>query len=102
MCVQVKAMAVDIIMGLTGTQDGRDKLHTKTSKLLPLLLRLTNDPSKKTSSSACVSLVNLSQDSLSVRKLLQLGVIDRVADSVWDRTCGHVDKMVTLHQIHHP
>ena len=89
-------MAVDILKGLTGSQEGLDRLHAKTSKLLPLLLRLTKDPSKETASGACTALVNLSQDSQIVRKLLALGVVDRVMDYIREGTCAHVDKMVLL------
>ena len=60
MAIQVKQMAVDVVEGLAGGQEGIDKLAPSAATLLPALLRLITAPGSL-SKAALTALINLSQ-----------------------------------------
>ena len=90
----VKQMALGIILGLTGSHEGIDRLKKRMDKLLVFLLRLiplqeVDEASKKISEDTLSSLVNLSNDPEIMKKMLDSKTIGRVMDYIREGSTPH-------------
>ncbi|XP_010527895.1 PREDICTED: protein HGH1 homolog [Tarenaya hassleriana] len=78
----VKKAAVEIVTGLTGSEDGLESLSKYAKMLLPSLSRLLSE-SKEVSELAAQALVNLSQNTDLARKMVQMGMIKVAMDLLY-------------------
>jgi len=76
---QVKKAAVDIVQGLTGSEEGVQSLANHSKALLPSLLHLVGDK-KEFEQPALEALVNLSQETALSGKLVEIGMIERAME----------------------
>lgn len=76
---QVKKAAVDIVQGLTGSEEGLRNLANHSKILLPSLLHLVGDK-KEFEQPALEALVNLSQETVLSEKLVEIGMIERAME----------------------
>uniref|UniRef100_A0A6V7QUS0 Protein HGH1 homolog n=1 Tax=Ananas comosus var. bracteatus TaxID=296719 RepID=A0A6V7QUS0_ANACO len=79
---QVKNAAVDIVRGLTGSDEGLHSLTAYSNVALPRLLHLLRDP-PETAAAAAEALVNLSQDADLAAKLVSLGSVATAIDVLY-------------------
>lgn len=79
---QVTKAAVDIVRGLTGSDDGLKSLSIYAKTVLPSLSRLLS-ANKEISEPAAEALVNLSQDSVLVEKMVEMGMIKTAMDMLY-------------------
>jgi len=93
--VQVRKAAVGIITGLTAAADGREQLQPVQAPLIVALLRLAPSTDTSLSKSALTSLVNLAQDERWAAVLLQQNVVGRVMEFIREKSCPHMDLMVS-------
>ncbi|KFK43672.1 hypothetical protein AALP_AA1G158100 [Arabis alpina] len=70
----VKKAAVEIVSGLTGSEEGLQSLSKYSEILLPSLSRLLSE-TKQVSEPASQALVNLSQNSELAKKMIRMGLI---------------------------
>lgn len=92
--LDVRQMAMGIILGLTGSHEGIDRLKKKMEKLLASLLRLipiqeADDVSRKMSENTLSSLVNLSNDPEIMKRMLDSRTIGRVMDFIREGSTPH-------------
>ena len=73
--MDVRAVALAQVLGLTGTSDGIASLRT-SSKLLSTIVTLVLDPAEVIATDACLALINLSADVNTVPVLLQISIVD--------------------------
>ncbi|PKI36834.1 protein HGH1 homolog [Punica granatum] len=78
----VKKAAVDIVRGLTGSEDGLQSLEAHSEILLPSLVRLLSE-NKEVSEPASEALVNLSQNSNMAARMVSLGVVNTTMDILY-------------------
>ncbi|KAH9709519.1 protein HGH1-like [Citrus sinensis] len=78
----VKKAAVDIVRGLTGSEDGLQSLSKYSKIALPSLARLLSE-NKEVSEPAAEALVNLSQNSELAGKMVQMGMIKTAIDLLY-------------------
>ncbi|KAJ0256969.1 Protein HGH1 [Hirschfeldia incana] len=78
----VKKAAVEIVSGLTGSEEGLQSLSKYSEILLPSLSRLLSE-SKEVSEPAAQALVNLSQNSELAKKMIQMGLIKVAMDMLY-------------------
>lgn len=78
----VKRAAVDIVRGLTGSEDGMQSLAKYSNILLPKLSRLLGDP-KEVAEPAAESLVNLSQNSDIAGLMISMGMVSTAMDLLY-------------------
>lgn len=78
----VKKAAVDIVSGLTGSEDGLQSLATFAKILLPSLARLLSE-NKEVSQPAAEALVNLSQNSNMASKMVTIGMVKTAMDLLY-------------------
>lgn len=78
----VKKAAVDIVRGLTGSEDGLQSLSKYSKIALPSLARLLSE-NKEVSEPATEALVNLSQNSELAGKMVQMGMIKTAIDLLY-------------------
>ncbi|KAJ4711335.1 ARM repeat superfamily protein [Melia azedarach] len=78
----VKKAAVDIVRGLTGSEDGLQTLSHYSKIALPSLSRLLSE-NKEVSEPAAEALVNLSQNSELSRKMVRMGMIKTAMDLLY-------------------
>lgn len=76
---QVKKAAVDIVQGLTGSEEGVRSLANHSKALLPSLLHLVGDK-KEFEQPALEALVNLSQETALSGELVEVGMIERAME----------------------
>ncbi|GLU09406.1 hypothetical protein SLE2022_262700 [Rubroshorea leprosula] len=79
---QVKKVAVDIVRGLTGSEDGLQSLSSYAKILLPSLSRLLSEK-KDVSEPAAEALVNLSQNAEMAAKMVETGMIKMAMDLLY-------------------
>ncbi|XP_057949205.1 uncharacterized protein LOC131144523 [Malania oleifera] len=79
---QVKKAAVDIVQGLTGSEDGLQSLANYSDIVLPSLSRLLGEK-KEVSEPAAEALVNLSQNSELAAKMIAMGMIKTAMDILY-------------------
>ncbi|KAF5777064.1 putative protein HGH1, armadillo-like helical, protein Hgh1 [Helianthus annuus] len=92
---QVKKAAVDIVRGLTGSEDGLQSLATYSKTVLPSLSRLLAE-NKEVSEPAAEALVNLSQNSVLAAKMVEMGLIKITMDVLYKQGCEIVGPLVML------
>lgn len=85
-------MALDIVAGLTGSQDGINRLKPAADALLSRLFRLL--PDAALSGAALAALVNLSQDDVLRGSLVAMRGVSRVMDAVREKSCPHLRLLV--------
>ncbi|KAI4386374.1 hypothetical protein MLD38_004309 [Melastoma candidum] len=78
----VKKAAVDIVTGLTGSEDGLKSLSMYAKTLVPSLARLLEE-SKEVSEPAGQALVNLSQNSDIAAKMVVMGMVKTSMDLLY-------------------
>lgn len=78
----VKRAAVDIVRGLTGSEDGMQSLAKYSNVLLAKLSHLLGDP-KEVSEPAAESLVNLSQNSDLAGQMISMGMVKIAMDLLY-------------------
>ncbi|XP_021997251.1 protein HGH1 homolog isoform X2 [Helianthus annuus] len=91
----VKKAAVDIVRGLTGSEDGLQSLATYSKTVLPSLSRLLAE-NKEVSEPAAEALVNLSQNSVLAAKMVEMGLIKITMDVLYKQGCEIVGPLVML------
>uniref|UniRef100_A0A0D3CA26 Protein HGH1 homolog n=2 Tax=Brassica oleracea var. oleracea TaxID=109376 RepID=A0A0D3CA26_BRAOL len=79
----VKKAAVEIVSGLTGSEEGLQSLSKYSEILLPSLSRLLSE-SKEVSEPSAQALVNLSQNSELAGKMIQMGLIKVAMDMLYN------------------
>ncbi|OVA09028.1 FAM203 N-terminal [Macleaya cordata] len=79
---QLKKAAVDIVRGLTGSEEGLQSLAHHSKIVLPALARLLGEP-KEVSEPAAEALVNLSQNSDISAKMVEIGMINTAMDMLY-------------------
>ncbi|PON67068.1 Armadillo-like helical [Trema orientale] len=79
---QVTKAAVDIVRGLTGSDDGLRSLANYANKVLPSLSRLLS-ATKEISEPAAEALVNLSQNSGLAAKMVDMGIVKTAMDVLY-------------------
>ncbi|XP_015895082.3 uncharacterized protein LOC107428987 [Ziziphus jujuba] len=79
---QIAKAAVDIVRGLTGSDDGLQSLANYANILLPSLARLLSG-NKEVSEPAAEALVNLSQNSDLAAKMIEMGMIKTAMDVLY-------------------
>ncbi|KAM7269520.1 hypothetical protein ACFE04_025017 [Oxalis oulophora] len=92
---QLKKAALDIVHGLTGTEDGLHSLSTQSNTLLPSLARLLSDK-KDISQPAAEALVNLSQQSTFASPMIDKGMIKIAMDMLYARDSSITKLLVML------
>mmetsp|Transcript_676 Transcript_676/g.2472 ORF Transcript_676/g.2472 Transcript_676/m.2472 type:complete len:342 (-) Transcript_676:55-1080(-) len=92
---QVRTQALDIVVGLTGTQDGIDTLMKVKDPLLKQLLALVGDETKL-GEGATKALVNLLASAGIIDVLLSKGVVERCMSALDDSSCKYKGYCVML------
>ena len=69
--IDVRAVALAQVLGLTGSPDGLNTLRSCPS-LLQVMVRLVLDPAEVLATDACRALINLSADVATVSTLLEV------------------------------
>ena len=69
--IDVRAVALVQVLGLTGTPEGVATLRSSPS-LLQIIVRLVLDPAEVLATDACLALINLSADVATVSTLLEV------------------------------
>ncbi|KVI05534.1 Armadillo-like helical [Cynara cardunculus var. scolymus] len=92
---QVKKVAVDIVRGLTGSEDGLQSLASYSKTVLPSLSRLLGEK-KDVSEPATEALVNLSQNSDLAAKMIEMGIIKVTMDILYKQGCDITGLLVML------
>ena len=93
--VDLKQSALEYVVGLTGTEEGRSMLLSEVA-LLPLLLDLTTDSQPAVSRDALLALLNLSASENAARKITELDVMPRLVQLVADPNYRLADKVCML------
>ncbi|GAV67477.1 DUF383 domain-containing protein/DUF384 domain-containing protein [Cephalotus follicularis] len=91
----VKKAAVDIVRGLTGSEDGLWSLSNYSKIVLPSLAHLLSEK-KEVSEPAAEALINLSQSSDLAAKMIKMGVINTVMDLLYKPNCSITRLLVML------
>lgn len=92
---QIKKVAVDIVRGLTGSDDGFQSLASYSKTALPALSRLLGEK-KEVSEPATETLVNLSQNSDLAAQMIEMGVIKVTMDMLYKQGCDITGLLVML------
>lgn len=92
---QVKKVAVDIVRGLTGSEDGLQSLASYSKTVLPSLSQLLGEK-KEVSEAATEALVNLSQNSDLAAKMIEMDIIKVIMDILYKQGCEITGLLVML------
>ncbi|CAM8984120.1 unnamed protein product [Rhodiola kirilowii] len=92
---QVKKAAVDIVQGLTGSDEGIKSLASYSGVMLPALSRLVGDK-KEFAEPAAEALVNLSQNSNLVTKMVEGGMVKGAMELLYKQGCSITKLLVML------
>ncbi|KAI3696407.1 hypothetical protein L1987_79421 [Smallanthus sonchifolius] len=92
---QVKKAAVDIVRGLTGSEEGLQSLASYSETVLPSLSLLLGEK-KEVSELATEALVNLSQNSDLAAKMIEIGLIKTTMDILYRQGCEITGLLVML------
>ncbi|RWR78395.1 hypothetical protein CKAN_00692200 [Cinnamomum micranthum f. kanehirae] len=84
---QIKKMAVDIVRGLTGSEDGLLSLTRHSDIALPSLSALLGEK-KEISEPAAEALVNLSQNSELSEKMVRVGMVKTAMEFLYKQDSG--------------
>ncbi|KAM3754494.1 hypothetical protein ACB098_03G169300 [Castanea mollissima] len=91
---QITKAAVDIVRGLTGSEDGLKSLAHHANIVLPSLSRLLAGP-KEVSEPAAEALVNLSQDTDLARKMVEMGMVKIAMEILYKPESG-ISKLLVM------
>ncbi|KAL4639415.1 hypothetical protein ACB092_03G216200 [Castanea dentata] len=91
---QITKAAVDIVRGLTGSEDGLKSLAHYANVVLPSLSRLLAGP-KEVSEPAAEALVNLSQDTDLARKMVEMGMVKIAMEILYKPESG-ISKLLVM------
>ncbi|XP_050277076.1 uncharacterized protein LOC126718770 isoform X7 [Quercus robur] len=91
---QITKAAVDIVQGLTGSEDGLKSLAHYANIVLPSLSRLLAGP-KEVSEPAAEALVNLSQDTDLARKMVEMGMVKIAMEILYKPESG-ISKLLVM------
>ena len=91
----LKESALEYVVGLTGTEEGRSLLLNEDT-VLPLLLDLTTDSQFAISRGALLALLNLSGTEKAARKITELDVMPRLLQLLVDPTYQLADTVCML------
>lgn len=83
--LQLRKAAIEIVRGLTGSNEGIETLASYSSLALPPLSRLLLDSSLDISSASVDALINLSQVSDLASKLVSLGIVGASMEVMYKR-----------------
>nr|GEU70807.1 hypothetical protein [Tanacetum cinerariifolium] len=92
---QIKKVAIDIVCGLTGSDDGLQSLARYSKTALPALSRLLGEK-KEVSEPAAETLVNLSPNSDLAAQMIEMGVIKVTMDMLYKQGCDITGLLVML------
>ncbi|EHA8590259.1 protein HGH1 [Cocos nucifera] len=92
---QVKKAAVDIVLGLTGSDEGLVPLAARADVALPALSRLLRDP-PELSVPAAEALINLSQNPTLADKLVLLGAVPTAMDMLYKNADQKVARLLIM------
>jgi hypothetical protein len=90
----LKKAAVEIVQGLSGTDEGVQRLATHAKELLPPLLLLLGE-AEEISKPAAEALVNLSQDVAVVDHLIDVGAVERAMELI-GKPGSKVNKLMVM------
>ncbi|GBF94253.1 hypothetical protein Rsub_06523 [Raphidocelis subcapitata] len=90
----VQKAALDIVVGLTASQEGINRLKPAAEGLLSRLFRLL--PDRALSGQALAALVNLSQDDAMRASLVRMRAVSRIMEAVREKTCPHLRLLCML------
>ncbi|CAJ2645305.1 protein HGH1 homolog isoform X2 [Trifolium pratense] len=91
---QITKAAVDIVRGLTGSDEGLHSLANQAKALIPALSGLLTAP--KVSEAAAEALVNLSQNSNLAEEMVQLRLVETTMDVLYKPGCCVTRLLVML------
>ncbi|KAL6350746.1 hypothetical protein AAG906_028213 [Vitis piasezkii] len=91
----VKKAAVDIVQGLTGSEDGLQSLCSHSDVLIPSLSRVLSEK-KEVSEPAAEALINLSQKPEQAAKMVAMGMIKTAMDILYKQGSGITRLLVML------
>ncbi|XP_023901237.1 uncharacterized protein LOC112013075 isoform X1 [Quercus suber] len=91
---QITKAAVDIVRGLTGSEDGLKSLAHYANIVLPSLSRLLAGP-KEVSEPAAEALVNLSQDTDLALKMVEMGMVKIAMEILYKPESG-ISKLLVM------
>lgn len=91
----MKKVAVDIVRGLTGSEDGLQSLASYSKTVLPSLSQLLGEK-KEVSEAATEALVNLSQNSDLAAKMIEMDIIKVIMDILYKQGCEITGLLVML------
>ncbi|KAG9144738.1 hypothetical protein Leryth_024398 [Lithospermum erythrorhizon] len=91
----VKKAAVLIVRDFTGSDEGLQSLGKYSDVVLPALSRLLPE-NKEVSEPAAQALVNLSQKSDVTGKMVEMGMVTFIMDSLYKKDCGIPELLVML------
>lgn len=92
---QITKAAVDIVRGLTGSEEGIHSLANQSKNLISALSRLLTAP-KEVSEAAAEALVNLSQNSNLAEEMVKLKLVERTMDVLYKPECCVTRLLVML------
>lgn len=91
----IRGQAAELILGLTGSPEGLDRLKAKTNKLLVFTLRLLGETDEGVSKTVLSALVNMAHDKDLSQALVKQNVVNRCMDYLKERTCKHPRLLVS-------
>lgn len=91
----VRVQALDILLGLTGSPEGIERLRAKADKLLVFALRLVCDQTAEVASKCLSVLVNLAHEEDFAAKLLKSNAVNRCMDYLTEGTCSQPRLLVS-------
>ena len=91
----VKALALDYILGLSGSEKGKKFLH-ENEEYLRRLLDLTKDSNTNISRDAFSTVVNLSAELVISEKLLKYNIVEPFLSYALKQTSEHADKVAMI------
>ncbi|CAB4035296.1 HGH1 homolog [Paramuricea clavata] len=91
----VKSLALEYLLGLTGSVDGI-KFIENNLKLVEKVIELTSEKSQGVQKDACVFLLNASASQIVARKLENLNTFELILPQIVDKDCIFADKAAML------
>ncbi len=83
---ELRREAATTVAGLTGSVEGIGVLMTKSDALFPALLKHVHDESAQVGEQVYATLVNLSLDEAACKRLLNIGVVERLMEILRNST----------------
>jgi len=93
--MDVRAVALAQVLGLTGTDDGVATMR-QCPQLLETLVTLLLDKADVIATDACLALINLSADAATVPVLLQINIVNYLYKLIQDKESKQADKATQI------